>query len=149
VPGNLGERGNKVSEWNVYADPGAARDVLAAGLPVLLVPLDATNRVKVDAAFQRDVQRVANPLGRVVSELLATATERINAGLYYAWDPLAAVALLDRSVIRSEPVSISVRLSPPEGGRTARDPKGTAIEVALGADAKRFTDRFVTALAGR
>lgn len=149
VPGNIGRQGNTLSEWNVSADPGAARDVLAAGLPVLLVPLDATNRVRVDAAFQRDVQRVATPLGRVVSELLASASDRVNAGLYYAWDPLAAVALLDRSVIRSQRVSISVRLLQPEDGRTARDQKGTRIEVALGADAKRFTDLFVTTIARR
>jgi len=65
VPGNLGAQiDNKTSEWNVYADPGAAREVLAAGLPVLLVPLDATNDVKVDAAFQRAVQGVATPLAR-------------------------------------------------------------------------------------
>lgn len=153
VPGNVsdGAKGaNTTSEWNVYADPDAARRVLAAGLPLLLIPLDATNIVRVDAAFLRDLhQRAATPLGRLVSELLASASHRIDAGLYYAWDPLAAVALSDRSAVRSERVSVSVRLVRPEDGRTARDQQGTSIEVALGADKKRFVDLFVTTLARR
>ena len=153
VPGNLNggwKSENTTAEWNLFTDPAAARRVLAAGLPVLLVPLDATNMVRVDAALLRDVQQHATtPLGRVVSEVLSSASDRINAGLYYAWDPLAAVALIDRAVVRSERVSVSVRLVRPEEGRTARDHPGPSIEVALGADAKRFADLFVTTLARR
>ena len=37
-----------VAEWNIYADPAAARDVVQAELPLTFVPLDATNRVPLD-----------------------------------------------------------------------------------------------------
>jgi len=150
VGGNVSGGGNSrntTAEWNIYADPAAAERVLAAAVPVLLVPLDATNTVPIDAAVMRDLQqRTTSPLGRMVSKILVAASERVHAGVYYAWDPLAAVALVDRTVIRSERLPIRVRLLPPEDGRTARDPKGTSIDVALGADPRRFLDVFAAAL---
>jgi len=150
VPGNVtdGSAANTTAEWNLFADPPAAQQVLAAGLPVLLVPLDATNGVKVGNELVLAVKdRGTTSLGKLVSAVLAGASERINAGLYYAWDPLAAVALIDRRVIRSERVPISVQLARPDDGRSRRDPRGTNLDVALGADAKRFLDLLVTALA--
>lgn len=39
------------AEWNVYADPAAADIVFRSGIPITLVPLDATNAVPVDQAF--------------------------------------------------------------------------------------------------
>jgi pyrimidine-specific ribonucleoside hydrolase len=49
VPGNITnlipDSSNKVAEWNIYADPQAAREVFDAGLDMYLVPLDATNKV--------------------------------------------------------------------------------------------------------
>jgi purine nucleosidase/pyrimidine-specific ribonucleoside hydrolase len=50
VPGNitglLPESDNQGAEWNIYADPLAAREVFTSGLNLYLVPLDATNQVK-------------------------------------------------------------------------------------------------------
>lgn len=51
VPGNITilvpESDNEVAEWNIYADPQAAKEVFEAGLKIYLVPLDATNQVMV------------------------------------------------------------------------------------------------------
>ena len=49
VPGNItnlvpGSR-NAVAEWNILADPQAAREVFDSGLALYMIPLDATNRV--------------------------------------------------------------------------------------------------------
>lgn len=151
VPGNVnGTNGNTTAEWNLFADPGAARRVLSSGLSMLMVPLDATNAVHIDAAFVREVQqRAATPLGRVVAGLLAAVSSRVDAGTYYAWDPLAAAALVDPSIVRSERLSVGVRVTPPEDGRTVRDQQGPRIGVALGADQKGFLDLFLTTLARR
>jgi pyrimidine-specific ribonucleoside hydrolase len=48
-PGNIGNliqgSSNKVAEWNIYADPQAAKEAFDAGLNMYLVPLDATSQV--------------------------------------------------------------------------------------------------------
>jgi inosine-uridine nucleoside N-ribohydrolase len=52
VPGNITnlipDSSNKVAEWNIIADPQAAREVFEAGLNMYLIPLDATNQVIFD-----------------------------------------------------------------------------------------------------
>lgn len=49
VPGNITnlipDSSNKVAEWNIYADPQAAREVFDSGLDMYMVPLDATGKV--------------------------------------------------------------------------------------------------------
>ena len=113
----------------------------------MTIKLITTRIRKTTAASLADVQRATTPLGRVVSEILVSVGDRLQKGNYFAWDPLAAVALADRSVVRSERLPIGVRLSGAEDGRTARDGRGANIEVALGADSKRFFAVFVTTLA--
>ncbi|MGA9398346.1 MAG: nucleoside hydrolase [Anaerolineaceae bacterium] len=48
-PGNITnlipDSSNKVSEWNIYSDPQAAKEVFESGLDMYMVPLDATNKV--------------------------------------------------------------------------------------------------------
>ena len=152
VPGNVDTDGGRSStaEWNLHADPDAARRVVAAGLPLLLVPLDATNQVPIDSAFVRIVaQRGVTPFGRVVSGLLSAVEADVNRQTYYAWDPLAAVAVIDPGVLRVERIPIRVRVEAPDGGRTVRAADGTPTDVALGADARRFRDAFVGALSKR
>jgi inosine-uridine nucleoside N-ribohydrolase len=153
VPGNIpagGPSANTTAEWNLHADPAAARRVLGSGLPILLVPLDATAAVPIDAAFVRTLaQRATSTLGRLVSQVLATAKTSIDAGHYHAWDPLAAVALTDRRVVTTARVPLSIRLREPEAGRTVRDENGgVPVEVALAADRPRFVEIFLGALAG-
>ena len=152
VPGNVETDRSRQSttEWNLHADPGAARRVVAAGLPLLLVPLDATNQVPIDPAFARIIrERAVTPLGRVVSDLLSSNSDTVNTGTYYAWDPLAAVALVDRAVLRVERIRIRVRVEAPEDGRTVRSRDGIAADVALAADARRFREAFVGAFSKR
>ena len=48
-PGGVGSPGP--AEWNIYADPAAADAVFRSGIPITLVPLDATEAVPVDQAF--------------------------------------------------------------------------------------------------
>jgi inosine-uridine nucleoside N-ribohydrolase len=48
-PGNITnlipDSSNRVSEWNIYADPQAAKEVFESVLDMYMVPLDATNLV--------------------------------------------------------------------------------------------------------
>jgi pyrimidine-specific ribonucleoside hydrolase len=156
VPGNLGDGGmfktdNSAAEWNIFIDPAAARTVFASGAPIRLVALDATQHVPIDMALLEQFQSHAKtPLARFVSQLLAANRDNIRQGFYFAWDPLAAVALANLMVATFRPMAIEVSDDPKELGRTVEVKKGrTNVQVAVDANALRFRDTFMTALGVR
>lgn len=59
TPGQCGDRGNlftgyhsnPFAEFNIFGDPSAAYQVLHSGLPITLVPLDATNTILINEEF--------------------------------------------------------------------------------------------------
>jgi len=148
VPGNLDDGGlfktnNKTAEWNMFVDPLAARIVFRAGIPIRLIPLDATNKVPIDIAFLREFQSTAkSPLAKFVAQVLETDRKSIDDGYFYAWDPLAAVALLHPGVVKTSRLHIDVRQDPPEDGRTVQTPGRANAGVALDADATAFRKIF-------
>ncbi len=109
VSGNLADGGafktdNASAEWNMYIDPAAAKTVFASGAPIRLVPLDATQRVPIDMALLEQLQSKAEtPLARFVAQVLASNRDSIRQGFYFAWDPLAAVALANPAVATFKP----------------------------------------------
>jgi inosine-uridine nucleoside N-ribohydrolase len=151
VPGNLGDGGafqtnNKTAEWNIFVDPLAARIVFRSHIPILLVPLDATNKVPIDLAFLSEFKtRVASPLGRVAAQVLEADRESIEGKYFFAWDPLAAVALLHPDVIRSNRLHIDVLQDSHVEGRTAPTPGNPNADVAMDANAARFRGIFLEA----
>jgi pyrimidine-specific ribonucleoside hydrolase len=154
VEGNLGDgdafqTANKTAEWNIFVDPVAAQRVFSSGVPIRLVPLDATNKVKVDVQFLREFEAAArSPLGRIVAQVLAFDRPHIEAGYFYAWDPLAAVTLVDPAVVRTARLHIDVAQRGGQEGRTVEQGgvKPNA-QVAVDADGARFRRTFFAALA--
>jgi inosine-uridine nucleoside N-ribohydrolase len=57
------------AEWNIKADPAAARRVLQAGVPLVMVPLDATAALKLDGERLRRILACEHPLGRQLRAL--------------------------------------------------------------------------------
>ncbi len=149
--GNLGDGGffkttNTTAEWNLFHDPLAAEIVFRSGVPLRLIPLDATNKVPIDLAFLREfTSRARSPLGRVVAQILETARPHIEQKFYFAWDPLAAVALVDPAVATVKQLSIEVRRNPPEEGRTKEVSARPNASVAVDADPARFKKTFLAA----
>jgi len=155
VPGNLGDGGefkteNRTAEWNLFVDPYAASMVFASGARIRLVPLDATNRVPINAEFLRELQSKArSPLGRLVTGILDRERDLVDQGAMYAWDPLAAVALVAPSVAVMTPLAIEVKQNAPEDGRTAEVKGGRPnATVALEAVPAVFRKTFLAAFAG-
>ena len=86
VPGNVQPDGAGeplAVEWNLYIDPEAAAQVVASGVPLTLVALDATNAVPV----------TADVLARLAANDGTDASRRVR-GLFerypppFLWDPL-------------------------------------------------------------
>ncbi len=149
VPGNLfdGNPGgaNGVAEWNIYCDPDAAARVFALPVPQVMIGLDATNRVPIGASDVRNFSgRELSTLGRLAADVLGATLHLIMSGLYYAWDPLAAMALVDPSVVEVKGADIEVVTEGREIGRTAllRWNPMSHFKVAVDADAGRFRSEF-------
>jgi pyrimidine-specific ribonucleoside hydrolase len=139
VPGNV--EAAPTAEWNLYIDPQAARLVLASGVDVLLVPLDATNEVPWTDAFVAELALLDSAVGR--SEQQVVASRGFTEGIYL-WDELAAVAAMEPEMLQIEPRTIVVD----DDGATLDEPSGALVDVAVGADADAATRDFFRVLNG-
>lgn len=137
--------GNGPAEWNVYADPAAAAQVLAAKVPITLVPLDATNSVPVTTALIETLAKdhAAAPADVTYELLMRGKLSTID----YLWDPLAAVILVDERVATFESMPLKVETAEgADSGRTVRTPQGTPIRVAVSADRAAFEAKLLAGL---
>jgi purine nucleosidase len=115
MAGAVWEPGNTTAtaEFNVYADPEAAREVLHAGVPITLVGLDVTRRVRLTR------QRIETELGNR-SDMLAEFLRCITAHGFafynsigegegmYLHDPLAAGIVVDSSFVETRRVKVDI-----------------------------------------
>lgn len=139
VLGNVTE--SPTAEWNIYIDPEAARRVIAAGIPVTLVPLDATNHVPWTERILRRLETLDAPAAHTVYQM---ASSRATLAGFYFWDELAAMAAVETNVVTLE--SMTVRID--DDGAIVRDPTGYAVDVAIDADSVAATEEFLRTLNG-
>jgi inosine-uridine nucleoside N-ribohydrolase len=154
VSGNLKDGGiiygdNTLTEWNFFADPLSAKKVLESGVRFRLIPLDATNKVPIDMAFAANFKSKAKtPLGKFAAALIEDSRVLIQAKMFYAWDPLAAVAIVNPDVVRMSSVAVEVQPNGVEAGRTREMPgRPGNSRVALDADSVLFQKVFLEAFA--
>jgi inosine-uridine nucleoside N-ribohydrolase len=154
VPGNTANADpppvRDVAEWNIYADPGAARDVLNADLAVRFVPLDATNDVPLDVYVLRAVARAPETDAMaVVTTLLSGVHGMVSAGDYYLWDPLAAVLAVRPDLGTFDTRDVEVVTSGAEAGRTVSQSRGSRrADIFTGADGRAAESTLLAGLAG-
>ncbi len=154
VPGNVGFSNagidNMVADWNIYVDPRAAAIVLQSGVPVTLVPLDATNQVPVTLKF---INRLKNarktPEARFVFDVLSKTqySDFVRFGRYYFWDTLAAAILTDPSLANFETRNlIVIEEEGNQSGRTQSSEIGAPVRMAVEVEAERFEQMFLDTL---
>jgi inosine-uridine nucleoside N-ribohydrolase len=141
VEGNVGYESdipNYEAEWNLYIDPQAANIVFSSGIPLQLIPLDATNQVPQTIEFQ---SKLAN--------IKQTPEADIAYQLYipdlFFWDQLTTVAFTNPEVVITERyhIDIVVDTKNKEGQTISIDSEPKHVEVAINADAKMFEDLFL------
>ena len=150
VPGNV----TAVAEFNIHVDPEAAAEVFASGLPIELVPLDATRRVvlrqaDLGAALGRHGGRTARFIEDFTAHGFDFETQR-GDGAMALHDPLAVGVALDPSLVTLEPLHVAVEC---EGRLTRgmtvadrrphRDRPAPTCRAALDVDAPRFLRLFL------
>ena len=125
VPGNITlppTIKNPHAEWNFYVDPRAANVVFRSGLPITLVPLDATNDVPLNAAVAARLGR--SPSAAFVRRLIGVYPPSFE---FYFWDQLAAAVLVEPAIGRyaNRRLAVIERVGPGErphgSGRRRRE----------------------------
>ncbi len=115
IPGNLSDFSaspdNVSAEWNVYIDPLAASEVFRSGVPIVLVPLDATNQVLVsmrNTAFWRAGGRVSNFAADMYDMLLGHSYDNQFA----VWDVMTAAIMVHPELCPTVPLHLEVVTEP-------------------------------------
>lgn len=134
------------AEWNVYVDPTAAREVLASGAPVVMVGLDATDRLPVTGEFLELLGTNAHTDAAALVDQLVRNNPQLYSGDAYFWEPPAAAVVVDPATVATERVSIEVVTDGPDSGRTVRSTDGTPLALAVRPRAARFEELLVRTL---
>lgn len=137
---------NRVSEWNFYADPLAAKKVIESGIAFKLVPLDATDTVPLNQKFTNYLKQIKKT--RIAEFIHTAVNKRIqsqgNSG-YCFWDSLTVALAFDEGLGYFKQLPINIKYGDPKiSGQTVVDHQsGHYIQVALNANAKRFQQDFL------
>jgi inosine-uridine nucleoside N-ribohydrolase len=148
VPGNTNR--NDRAEWNIWVDPVAADEVLRSGIPITLVPLDATNQVPLHVFHLEALERhEGTPAARAVVTMLES-NDQLGAGGLFFWDQLTAALLVDESYGTSTTRNIEVVVDENRSisGITIEAAGGSPLRVVETVDRERFEIDFLSALAG-
>ena len=158
--GSVGE-GNRTpaAEFNIWADPEAARRVFESGIDVTMIGLDVTHQALVTDA-DAEAMRGLGKVGKVAAELLdfygrwhkATYPDLDGSPLH---DPVAVAHVIDPTLVETKPAYIEVDCGWEQGrGRTNVDWRGRLdssppnATVGLGIDndafVKLITERLAT-----
>jgi inosine-uridine nucleoside N-ribohydrolase len=136
APGNVfvdGYDGGDPFEWNAFADPSAVEAVFATDVPIVLVPLDATDDVPVPADL---ADRLATDHAAAGADLFYELLSRFPARMaggegQQLWDELAALTLTDPTLATWDEITVVVG---PKGELIRDDAAGRPIGLATGAD---------------
>lgn len=92
------------AEYNIAFDPEAARAVFTSGVPILMVPLDASAMLQLDARARHRVFTHLTPLTNTLT-LLYHLWDHETPTLF---DPMAVAMLVDATLCRTERLAIRV-----------------------------------------
>jgi len=152
VPGNViaaGATGPGRAEWNAHADPAAVDALLASGVPLLLVTLDATDQAPMSGALLDGLRAGGeDPSAALVARLLAEDPSATDPG-FSLRDPLTAVALTHPAVLDPRERLLVVEQDGTDAGAiTADELDGLPAQVALSADRTAFEVALLDGIRG-
>jgi inosine-uridine nucleoside N-ribohydrolase len=91
------------AEFNLYADPEAARIVFDAGVPLTMVGLDVTRKVLFTPEHLKILQAGTTPWSHAAARIMGATIDRLNRGphpmLEAMHDPLTVANLIDPGIL--------------------------------------------------
>jgi len=159
VPGNV----TPAAEFNILTDPHGAQRVFESGLPMTLVPLDVTEKVRLTAEDIHELGRdMDEPWGALVSHITGHSMDHMSkirgvSGIYLH-DPLAVGVAIDPMMVVTSPLHVAVETG--KGitrGMTLADTRSISkqlkhpanLHVALEVESERFRTFFKERLCRR
>ena len=145
------------AEFNLYVDPEAADEVLHAGIPVTLVPLEVTHRARATDDVLARISRLETPVARASVALMRffaqTYSRVFGLDSPPVHDPCAVAAVIDPSLVTTRRMNVEVeRHSTLNLGRSVCDVHGKTgrppnADVAMDLEVERFWDLMVAGIA--
>jgi inosine-uridine nucleoside N-ribohydrolase len=165
---------NASAEANVYGDPEAARIVFNAGWPLTTVGLDVGDRTLFTRAHLDKLRQTRGPqndFAAGVLEFIIALSEKYGWRGAPLYDPLTVGVAIDRTLVRTEAMRVDVETRGEfTRGETVANRHNTVerhaphddrlwiegldtvepnARVAVGVDAERFLEMFISRLAGK
>ncbi|MGH2444878.1 MAG: nucleoside hydrolase, partial [Candidatus Limnocylindria bacterium] len=144
------------AEFNIWADPEAARVVFTSGVPVTMVPLEVTHQALATPDVMARIDAIDTPVGRMSGELMRYFAETYDRIFGFSspavHDPCAVAGVIDPSIVETREMHVAVETgSRHSDGRTLCDLHGITgqapnAHVGVGLDARRFWDLMIAAL---
>jgi purine nucleosidase len=111
------------AEFNIHADPHAARIVFDSGLPITMIPLDLTHQVRSVPERIDRIRALGTPVAAAVASLLTPAGTEPSA----LHDPCVIAYLLAPELFRGSRVNVAIECeSPLTLGMTVVDWRGVS-----------------------
>lgn len=137
VPGNIkkivSSIDNKVSEWNMFVDSLAAKQVIESGIDIMFVPLDITNKIEITRGFLDELKlHYPSPTSNafnITYRLLEYSLDEISGKEIYYWDLLTSICASTSNIIAEiQSTKITVQTGDIESaGQFLEDPNGVEI----------------------
>lgn len=145
------------AEFNIAADPDAARIVFESGVPITMVPLETTHRALATPEVIGRIAALDFPLAQVCVELLGFFAETYLRVFGFAapavHDPCAVAWVIDSTIVPTQRMRVDIETEAEFSyGRTVCDLYGVTgrepnAEVGTGLEVARFWALMIGAIA--
>lgn len=146
VSGNVEVEGHDgTAEWNIYADPVAAKRFIDTGIPITFIPLDVTNKVPVTREFLLRLDEQAENYR--ASQLASKMYSLVKGFNYYFWDTLTAAAILQSHIFVFKEMKVDIVTAGKSMGRTVSTLfGGKKVKVAQSVEIEPFEELMLEIL---
>jgi purine nucleosidase/pyrimidine-specific ribonucleoside hydrolase len=148
--GAIEERGNigPHSEFNLAADPEAADVVLRAGLPLVLIPLDVTRKVRATRDYLAQLRTSDTPFATASAAVIEAYFKSTTGGESRPLhDPCVMLYAERPDIFGLDEFALAVDLGDGvDAGALQHDPRGARVKVAMRVNAPAALDLLAARL---